>query len=293
MAGFLDLAPGPVDRIRTGDTRLGEHYAWHMTYLTVMNVTVLALLLSACANPRAEVPPPSSSASAPTPTTATVAAHTPTRSVVAPTATPSASPLLPSSPRVMIEAAERRDIATVRAQIAAGADVNRRDEAGRTALFAASQRGHIEIARALLAAGADVNIADHAANTPYYAAALGRHAELAGVLLDAGADRVGTRAYGGTPLIAIAERGWVDVAQEILKRPDIPVDHVNNLGWTALLEAIILGSGGHDHQEIVRLLLAYGANPNIADGLGRSPLTLARARGYTEMVRMLEEAGAR
>jgi ankyrin repeat protein len=168
-----------------------------------------------------------------------------------------------------------------------------RDEAGRTALFAASQRGHIEIARALLAAGADVNIADLTANTPYYVAALGRHADLTGVLLDAGADRVGTRAYGGTPLIAIAERGWVDVAREILKRPDIPVDHVNNLGWTALIEAIILGSGGRDHQEIVRLLLAYGANPNIADGLGRSPLTLARERGYREIVRMLEEAGAR
>ena len=181
----------------------------------------------------------------------------------------------------------------VRAQIAARADVNVRDGSGRTPLFLASQNGHVEIARALLAAGANVNLADAAADTPYYVAALARHAELTGILLDAGADRVGTKAYGGTPLIAIAERGWVDVAREILKRPNIPVNHVNNLGWTALIEAIILGRGGPNHQEIVRLLLAYGANPNLPDGQGRSPLSLARDRGYTEIARQLEAAGAR
>ena len=85
----------------------------------------------------------------------------------------------------------------------------------------------------------------------------------------------------------------MDVAREILKRPRIPVDHVNNLGWTALIEAIILGRGGPDHQAIVRLLLDYGADPNIADGQGRSPLALARERGYLEIVTMLEAAGAR
>jgi ankyrin repeat protein len=260
-------------------------------------IALVLVLLAGCADPRAQAPAASST---PTPdATAGIVgtpapASTPT-ATPSPTASPPATLSAPpsSSARALIEAAERGDLPAVRAQIAGGADVDARDGAGRTALFLAAQRGHLEITRALLTAGADVNIADHAADTPYYAAALARHAELTGVLLDAGANRVGTRAYGGTPLIAISERGWVDVARAILARPDIPVDHVNNLGWTALIEAIILGRGGPDHQEIVRMLLAYGANPNIADGQGRSPLTLARERGYTEMVRMLETAGAR
>ncbi|MEI7926636.1 MAG: ankyrin repeat domain-containing protein, partial [Chloroflexota bacterium] len=209
------------------------------------------------------------------------------------TVSPSATAAGAAPARTLLEAAASGDLAVVRAQIAARADVNVRDGSGRTPLFLASQKGHVEVARALLDAGANVNLADAAADTPYYVAALARHAELTGILLDAGADRVGTKAYGGTPLIAIAERGWVDVAREILKRPNIPVNHVNNLGWTALIEAIILGRGGPDHQEIVRLLLAYGANPNLPDGQGRSPLSLARDRGYTEIARQLETAGAR
>lgn len=193
----------------------------------------------------------------------------------------------------LLEPARTGDVATLRSRLASGAVVDARDPEGRSALHLAAEGGHIATARALLAGGADVNAADRNGDTPYYVAALARHAELAGLLLDAGADRVGTHAYGGTPLIAIAERGWVDVAAEILKRPNIPVDHVNNLGWTALIEAIILGRGGADHQEIVRMLLAAGANPNLPDAAGRSPLALARERGYAEIVRLLEAAGGR
>ena len=256
-----------------------------------------ALLVSACADPPAEVAPRASGTAVTTATAATATASA--ASIPSELATASASPTATTTPgtpplaRALIDAAGAGDLAAVRAQISARANLNAQDDAGRTALFHAAQRGHIEVARALLAAGADVNIPDRAADTPYYVAALARHAELTGILLDAGADRVGTKAYGGTPLIAIAERGWVDVAREILKRPRIPVDHVNNLGWTALIEAIILGRGGPNHQEIVRMLLAYGANPNIPDGQRRSPLTLARERGYTEIVRLLEAAGAR
>lgn len=195
--------------------------------------------------------------------------------------------------RALMESARTGDIAALRSQLAVGAEVDARDAEGRSALHLAAATGSTDAARELLAAGADVNATDQNGDTPYYVAALARHAELAGLLLDAGADRVGTRAYGGTPLIAIAERGWVDVAAEILRRPNIPVDHVNNLGWTALIEAIVLGQGGPNHQEIVRLLLAAGANPNLPDKAGTSPLTLARERGHAEIARLLEVAGGR
>jgi ankyrin repeat protein len=78
-----------------------------------------------------------------------------------------------------------------------------------------------------------------------------------------------------------------------LLKTDIAVNHVNRLGWTALLETIILSDGGPVHQEILAQLIAAGADVNLADAEGASPLTHARRRGYTEMEEMLEAAGAR
>ena len=92
-------------------------------------------------------------------------------------------------------------------------------------------------------------------------------------------------------LIPAAHHGHPDAVRELLKTA-IDVDHVNRLGWTALLETIILSDGGPVHQEILAQLIAAGADVNLADAEGASPLTHARRRGYTEMVEMLEAAGA-
>ncbi len=192
------------------------------------------------------------------------------------------------SPARLLEAAAEGELERVRAQLARKIPVDSRDAQGKTALMLAAQGGHTAIVRVLLAAGAEVSAKDARDDTAYYFAALANHPETVGVLLDAGADRVGTKAFGGTPLIAVSERGYVEVVREILKRPNIPVNHVNNLGWTALIEAVILGDGGPRHQEIVRLLLAAGADAGIADRAGKTPLTLAREKGYAEIVRILE-----
>jgi len=55
-----------------------------------------------------------------------------------------------------------------------------------------------------------------------------------------------------------------------------PLDHVNNLKWTALMETIVLGNGGERHTEILRALVNAGADVNIPDGSGSTPLKLAR-----------------
>ena len=73
----------------------------------------------------------------------------------------------------------------------------------------------------------------------------------------------------------------------------IDVDHVNKLGWTALLEAVILGDGGPAHSEIVRLLLARGAQPNLADRDGVTPLRHAVNRKQAGVAQLLRAAGAR
>ena len=110
--------------------------------------------------------------------------------------------------------------------------------------------------------------------------------------LAAGADLKSTNRYGGTALIPACHYGHVETVRELL-RTKIDVDHVNNLGWTALLEAVILGDGGPAHTEIVRLLLAAGAKPGIADRQGVTPLEHARQRNYRAIAEMLARAGGR
>jgi ankyrin repeat protein len=104
--------------------------------------------------------------------------------------------------------------------------------------------------------------------------------------LAAGADLKSTNRYGGTALIPACHYGHVETVRELLKTK-IDVDHVNNLGWTALLEAVILGDGGPAHTEIVRLLVGAGANVKIADRQGVTPLEHARQRNYRAIVEIL------
>ncbi len=73
----------------------------------------------------------------------------------------------------------------------------------------------------------------------------------------------------------------------------IEVDHVNRLGWTALLEAIVLGEGGPAHTETVRLIVDAGADVDLADGDGTRPLAHAEERGFDAIARILRRAGAR
>jgi ankyrin repeat protein len=78
-----------------------------------------------------------------------------------------------------------------------------------------------------------------------------------------------------------------------LNETDVDVNHINDLGWTALLEAVILTDGGPVFQEIVAELITHGADVNIADGDGVSPLSHARKRGYHEIEAQLLAAGAK
>ncbi|MFC6981119.1 ankyrin repeat domain-containing protein [Microbulbifer taiwanensis] len=155
----------------------------------------------------------------------------------------------------------------------------------------ATHANSIDAARVLIAAGADVNARDRIKDSPYLYAGARGHLEILKMTLAHGADLKSTNRYGGTALIPAAERGHIETVRTLIEA-GVEIDHVNNLGWTALLEAIILSDGGPAHQQIVDLLVRAGADVNIADRKGVTPLQHARRRHYAEIERRLLAAGA-
>ncbi|MFD8011205.1 ankyrin repeat domain-containing protein [Streptomyces sp. NPDC058955] len=189
-----------------------------------------------------------------------------------------------------LRAAVRTDDAdAVRAALAAGARVECRDEHDRTPLLLAAAADRVVAARALVAAGADPNARDDREDTPWLITGVTGSVPMMRVLLtaDPAPDVTLTNRFGGTSLIPAAERGHVDYVRAVLRATDIDVDHVNRLGWTALLETVVLGDGTLAYQEIVELLISAGAAPHLPDHDGVTPLRHAERRGFHEIAGLL------
>lgn len=193
----------------------------------------------------------------------------------------------------LIAAAAAGDTARVEAQLVQGADINTQDGRGRTPVMAATHGNHAATVAALVRAGADVNIRDDRLDNPLLYAGAEGLLDILKIVVAAGADTRIVNRYAGIAIIPASERGHVEVVRFLLEHTDSNVNHVNNLGWTALLEAIILADGGPRHQQIVTLLLDHGADPAIADHDGITPLAHARRLGFTEIEGLLLAVGAR
>ncbi|MET8576843.1 ankyrin repeat domain-containing protein [Streptomyces sp. NPDC005012] len=187
----------------------------------------------------------------------------------------------------LLQAAERGDTDTVRLALRAGADVEARDAHGRTPLLLAALADHVDTARLLLAAGADPDARDDRQDTPWLVTGVTGSVAMMRLLLPHGPDLTLCNRYGGVSLIPAAERGHVAYVRAVLEETDIDVDHVNRLGWTALLEAVVLGDGGPAHRRIVELLLAAGATPDLPDADGVTPLEHAERRGFAGIAALL------
>ena len=191
------------------------------------------------------------------------------------------------------EAASKGDAAAIERLIAEGEKPNIQDSRSRTPLHVAAYLKHYAAARALLKLGANPNALEIEQYDIVTIAAVKNDVEMLKLALEGGASaRNVTSRYQGTALIAAAHLGHVE-AVNILIDAKAPLNHVNNLGGTALMEAIVLGNGDARHTATVRALVEAGADVNLADRGGTTPLQHARRRGYVEMARILENAGAR
>ncbi len=191
------------------------------------------------------------------------------------------------------EAAAKGDVAEIERLIKEGEKPNLQDSKSRTPLIVAAFLKQHAAARALLRLGADPNRLEIERYDIATIAAVANDIEMLKIALDGGASAKNiTSRYDGTALIAAAHLGHVE-AVKLLIAAKAPLNHRNNLGLTGLMEAIVLGNGGANHTATVRALVEAGCDVNIADRQGNTPLQHARRRGYVEMARILENAGAR
>lgn len=193
----------------------------------------------------------------------------------------------------LIDAAAAGDVDSLRALLETSElDLNVRDTRGRTALMAATYANQPAAVELLLQAGADVDLQDDILNNPFLYAGAEGLMEILELTHKAGADPTIRNRYGGVAIIPASEKGHLEAVRYLLDETDVDVNHINNLGWTALLEAVILTDGSEVFQQIVAELIAHGADVTIADGDGVTPLQHARQRGYREIEAQLVAAGA-
>lgn len=183
---------------------------------------------------------------------------------------------------------KKNDVQGLSKALQSGANVNTTDNNKRSLLLIATNNRQVEIAKFLVKHGADVNLqADNMDSAFLYAGASGQ-TELVKLFLDNGARFDVFNRYYGSALIPACERGHVETVRLLASTKNYPLDHVNRLGWTGLMEAIVLGDGSGKYQEIVQLLKDAGAKMDIPDHDGVSPLQHAERRGFKEIAAIIK-----
>jgi len=187
----------------------------------------------------------------------------------------------------LFRAAHEGDVAGIKQLVAEGANVDARDSRGRTPAHVAAFASEDAALRALADAGADMNALEHRAYDVVTIAAVANDPELMSLAIELGNDPgLVTSPYLGTALIAAAHLGHAEVVRRLIEA-GAPLNHINNLHWTAVMEAVVLGDGGPDHQVVLDALLSAGADRSLADRDGVTPLQHAEALGFKEMVERL------
>lgn len=166
-------------------------------------------------------------------------------------------------------------------------DFDQMDKTNKTLLQAVRDR-NIEKATAQLKLGANVNYQNEQLDSPFLLAGALGYTELVQLFLENGARFNVFNRYNGTALIPACERGHIETVRLLANTKGFPIDHVNRLGWTALMEAVLLGDGSSKYVTIVEILVTAGCDRSIPDKNGITALEHARKMGYKEIVRILD-----
>ena len=182
----------------------------------------------------------------------------------------------------LTDAAKNGDLELVNALILSGANVDERDADGVTALHVAACNDHLDIINALIVAGANINEQDDYGSTPLHYATYNGYMTIAQALIDAGADVNHRDSSGQTPLhYAIYNPAILDM----LIAAGANINQQDHDDLTALHHAAFKG-----YMTIAQALIAAGADLNITEIHGFTPLKLAQQHGgHPEMVELLAD----
>lgn len=191
----------------------------------------------------------------------------------------------------LIEAVKENDLSRIKELVAnKSTQIDEQNAKGETPLLIATHNNYIEAAKLLIDEGADINIQDQIHDSPYlYAGAQGKTEILAYMLENAEPDQTVVNRYGGNALIPAAEKGHLENVRLLLSDGRVDIDHQNDFGYTALIEAVALSDGSKVYQEIVKVLLNYKADQSLRDNSGNTALDYAHERGFKEMIELLEK----
>lgn len=187
----------------------------------------------------------------------------------------------------LIDAVAKSDLAYLRKYVNAS-NVNTINSKQQSLLMMATYDNNFPVAEILVNKGADVNQQDTTLNSPFLYAAASGYTNLVKLYLENDAKFDVYNKYHGTALIPAAEKGHVEVVKLLVNTPNFPINHINKLGWTALLEAIILGDGSEKYVQVISLLLEAGADKNIVDEQGANAYQHAKILGFKEIMKLLE-----
>ncbi|MGM0166692.1 hypothetical protein IGI39_001654 [Enterococcus sp. AZ135] len=196
-----------------------------------------------------------------------------------------------TAPGILIQAVSSNDFSKVSEILKTNTDsIDEVNENGETPLLIAIHNNQNDIAKKLIDAGANVNQQDNIKDSPYlYAGAEGKTEILMYMLSHSTPDQSITNRFGGNALIPAAEKGHIENVELLLNDGNVNINHQNNYGYTALIEAVALRDGSQVYQDIVAELLKHDADPNIVDNYGKSAKDYANELGYRNISKMLQE----